>query len=173
MIQILDDMLWASVLEFKGNWDDHLAVAEFAYNSSFQASISMAPFEALYGVSRFGVKEKLKPQYIGPFEILERIGEVAYRLALPPNSVKAHNVSHVSMWRKYVYDLTHIIDYGPLAIQEDLHFSEELVEILDEKDQILRLKTIPLVKVLWMNHTREEVTWEREEEICVKYPHLF
>ena len=187
-IQILEDMLRACVMDFKGTWMHHLPLVEFAYNNSFQASIGMAPYEVLYGrrcrsplywdevgerkllgpeiiqqttekidivrarmkaaqsrqksyadkrrrqlefevgdkvflriaptkgIMRFGKKGKLSPRYIRPFEILDRIGPVAYRVALPPALVGVHNVFHISMLRKYIPDLTHIIDYEPLHI---------------------------------------------------------
>ena len=185
-IQTLEDMLRACVLDLKGSWDDHLSLIEFAYNNSYQATIKMAPFEALYGrrcrtpvcwddvgerkllgpdivlqttdkiqlirkrlftaqsrqksyadnrrrelnflvgdhvllkvsptkgVMRFGVRGKLSPRFVGPFEILEKIGAVAYRLALPPSLAGVHNVFHVSILRKYVPDPNHVVELGPL-----------------------------------------------------------
>ncbi|KAH9716301.1 hypothetical protein KPL71_021415 [Citrus sinensis] len=204
-IQTLEDMLRACVMEFKGNWDNYLPLMEFAYNNSYQASIEMATYEALYGrkcktpvcwdevgerrqksyadkhrwdlafevgdrvfirispwkgVLRFG---KLSPRYIGPYEIIERIGLLAYRLTLPPKLSRIHDVFHVSMLRKYIYDLSHVLSKQPIQLKEDLTYEEEPVEILEEKHQVLRSKTIPLVKVRWRNHTKEEATWERED----------
>ena len=72
----------------------------------------------------------LNTKFIGPFEILERIGVVAYRLALPPTLAVVHNVFHVSMLRKYTPDPTHIIEYEMLPLQEDLSYEEALVQIL-------------------------------------------
>ena len=66
------------------------------------------------GVHRFGIKGKLSPRFIGPFEIFERIGVVAYRLALPPSLDKVHNIFHVSMLRKNVYDSEQIVELQPL-----------------------------------------------------------
>ena len=60
-----------------------------------------------------------------------------------------------------------------LKLKEDLTYEEELVKILDRREQVLRTKTIPLVKVLWRNHATEEATWEQEDQMCIKYPHLF
>ena len=101
----------------------------------------------LKGVLRFGKKGKLSPCIIGPFEILERIGILAYRLALPPNLSSVHDVFHVSMLRKYVYDPTHVIEYEPLVVHENLTYEEKPVRILDRKDQVMRNRVIPLVKV--------------------------
>ena len=125
------------------------------------------------GVIRFGKKGKLSPRYIGPFEILKRVGEVAYRVALPPSLAGVHNVFHVSMLRKYVHSPSHVIDYEPLHVREDLTYDEQPIQILDTKDKILRNKVIHLVKVLWHNHAVGEATWELEEEMREKYPHLF
>ncbi|XP_035545344.1 uncharacterized protein LOC118348258 [Juglans regia] len=108
------------------------------------------------GVMRFGKKGKLSPRYIGPFEILDRIGSVVYRVALPPAFSGVHNVFHVSMLRKYIHDPTHIIDHEPLQIQEDMTYTEEPLRILDRKEQVLRNRTISLVKVLWNNHATNE-----------------
>ncbi|KAG8489264.1 hypothetical protein CXB51_017314 [Gossypium anomalum] len=187
IIRILEDMLRCCILEFGGSWEKYLPLVEFAYNNSFQSSIKMAPYEALYGrkcrtplfwtelseskifgvdlikdaeqkikiireslkaasdrqksyadlkrkdieyqvgdkvflkvspwkkVLRFGRKGKLSPRFIGPYEISERIRPVAYRLILPPELEKIHNVFHVSMLRRYRSDPSHIIN--PLEIE--------------------------------------------------------
>ncbi|KAL5549931.1 hypothetical protein UlMin_000107 [Ulmus minor] len=129
--------------------------------------LKVAPMK---GVMRFGKKGKLSPRYIGPFEILERIGKVAYRLALPPNLSSVHNVFHVSMLKKYVQDPSHVLEHEPIEVHEDLTYEEKPVQILDRKEKALRNKVIPLVKVLWRNHKIEEATWEREDEMREKYP---
>ncbi|KAL5576909.1 hypothetical protein UlMin_018608 [Ulmus minor] len=100
------------------------------------------------GVMRFGKKGKLSPRYIGPFEILERIGKVAYRLTLPPELSSVHNVFHVSMLRKYVSDPSHVLENERIEVHEDRTYEEQPVQILDCKDKMLRNKVIPLVKVL-------------------------
>ncbi|KAL0554256.1 hypothetical protein IC582_008173 [Cucumis melo] len=243
--QVLEDMLRACALEFPGSWDSHLHLMEFAYNNSYQATIGMAPFEALYGrccrspvcwgevgeqrlmgpelvqstneaiqkirsrmhtaqsrqksyadvrrkdlefevgdkvflkvapmkgVLRFERRGKLSPRFVGPFEILERIGPVAYRLALPPSLSTVHDVFHVSMLRKYVPDPSHVVDYEPLEIDENLSYVEQPVEVLAREVKTLRNKEIPLVKVLWRNHRVEEATWEREDDMRSRYPELF
>lgn len=114
------------------------------------------------GVVRTSRKSKLDPRYVGPFEILERIGPLAYRLALPPEMEKIHDVFHVSQLRKYVPEPSHILSYSPLQIQEDLSYIEEPVQVLDHKVKQLRNKTIPLIKVLWKSQKFEEATWEPE-----------
>jgi len=218
---------------------------EFAYNNSYQATIGVAPYEALYGrkcrspvhwdevgenklvgpemleqtteaikkirarmkasqnrqksyadkrrrplefqvgdkvflkvspmrgVMRFGKKGKLSPRYTGPFEILERIGVVAYRLALPPSMSHLHNVFHVSMLRKYVEDSFHVLPVHEVEVSENVQYEEPAVAILDRKEKVLRNKVIPLVKVQWKRHNVEEATWELKEEMKKKYPSLF
>ena len=125
------------------------------------------------GVMRFGKSGKLSPRYVGPFEILKRVGAVACQLALPPTLTSAHDVFHVSMLKKYVSDASHKIDFKDLKIQEDMSYIEKPLKILDTKVKVLRTKTILLVKVLWKNHTLEETTWEVEQDMKSKYPELF
>ena len=125
------------------------------------------------GVLRFGKRGKLSPRYIGPYRIVERIREVAYRLELPSDLNRIHDVFHVSMLCKYIPDPSHVLTEQPVEIQENLTYEEEPVQILDRREQVLRNKTIPLVKVLWRSHTVEEATWEHEEQMKRHYPHLF
>ncbi|GMJ13693.1 hypothetical protein HRI_005038600 [Hibiscus trionum] len=245
VIQILEDMLRACIIDFGKNWEKSLPLVEFSYNNSYQSSIQMAPFEALYGrkcrtplcwselgenkvlgpqllreteekvqiihsrlkqafdrqkayadlkrrdiqhnvgdkvflkvspwkkVFRFGKRGKLSPRFIGPFEITERIGPVTYRLALPSEFDKIHNVFHVSMLRKYRSDPSHILEPEELELNPDLSYEEEPIQILDREIKRLRNKNVALVKVLWRNHKREEATWEPEDTIKKQYPHLF
>ncbi|XP_028080880.1 uncharacterized protein LOC114282403 [Camellia sinensis] len=98
---------------------------------------------------------------------------VAYRLVLPPKLSNVHNVFHVSMLRQYLRDPEHVVDYENMEVQEDLSYEEQPVQILNRRNQVLRNKTIPLIKVLWRNHRIEEGTWETESQMRAKYPHLF
>jgi hypothetical protein len=232
-------------MEFQGNWEEHLQLAEFSYNNSYQASIGMAPFEALYGrkcrsptcwtevgeveltgpdivqetpeivkliqerlkvaqdrqksfadanrremdfkegdwvflkvspmkgVVRFGKRGKLNPRYVGPFEILEKIGPVAYRLALTPELANVHDVFHISMLRRYVADPTHVLERPPIQLEKNLRYEEQPIRIMDRREKRLRNKIIPLVKVWWENQSRGEATWERESDMRQRYPQLF
>ena len=122
---------------------------------------------------RFGKRGKLSPRFIGPFEILERIGIVAYRLTLPPKVIGVHEVFHVSMLWKYTPDPAHVVDWGQIGIDTDGTFEEGLVYILDSRDQVLRWKTVRLVRVLWRHYGVEESTWERKDTMRATYPFLF
>ena len=244
-IQTLEEMLRACVLEFKGVWDEYIALLEFAYNNHFHSSIGMAPYEALYGrkcrsplywdkegttilegpdiiqnavdkidivksrlkavqdrqksyadqhrremeyqvgekvflkvspwkgVLRFGNKGKLSPRYIGPYEIIEKVGPLAYKLALPPKLSQIHDVFHVSMLRRYRSDPTHVLKDQAIEISNNLSYMEEPVSIVDYKVKQLRNREIPIVKVIWRNHSTEQATWETEEKMRKEYPHLF
>jgi hypothetical protein len=125
------------------------------------------------GIMRFGIKGKLSPRYIGPFEILERIGAVAYKLALPPSYAGIHDVFHVSMLKKYVHDPTHVIRHEGIEVQLDASMIEKPLKILDRKEQILRNKVIPKVLIQWQHHKGPEATWEREDTMRQSYPELF
>lgn len=245
--QILEDMLRACVLDFKGSWEQYLPLVEFAYNNSYQQSIGMAPYEALYGrpcrspmcwlevgeskllgpdfvqdtsekvalirdrlrtaqsrqksyadqrrrslefavgdqvllkvspmkgVMRFGKKGKLAPRFVGPFTIIDRVGTLAYRLALPDELQRVHNVFHVSMLRRFLRDEAAYqhIDISEIELHPDATYEERPYCILDRRDQVLRSKVIPLVRVQWSHHNEGESTWERESEIREKYPELF
>ena len=205
VIHVLEDMLRGYVLDFPGSWDRYIPLMEFTYNNSYQSSIGMAPYEALYGrrcrtpmcwtkmnehkiigpelvkdteekvqiiqqrlkaacdrqrsyanlkrkdieyevrdkvflkvsprkkILRFGRKGKLSPRFIGPYEILERVGPVAYRLALPLELAKLHDVFHVSILRRYHSDPSHILLVQDIQVQEDFTFDEEPKAILDRE----------------------------------------
>ena len=110
------------------------------------------------GVIRFGKRGKLSPRYIGPFEVLERVGVVAYWLALPPSLSSVHDIFHVSMLRKYTPDPTHVVDWREIFVDTDGTFEEGPVRIMNSQDQVLRCKTVRLVRVLWRHREVEEAT---------------
>ncbi|GKA14319.1 putative reverse transcriptase domain-containing protein [Tanacetum coccineum] len=218
-IQTLEDMLRACVIDFGGNWDVHLPLAEFSYNNSYYSSIRCAPFEALYGrkcrlpvlwaeigessligpkvvqettdkvvliknklkaerdrqksyadnrrkplefevgdrvllkvspwkgVILFGTNGKLALRYVGPFEILERIGPVAYRLRLPEELSRVHDTFHVSNLKKCLADANLHVPLDEIKIDTTLRFVEEPVEIMDREVRSLKRSRISLVKV--------------------------
>ena len=125
------------------------------------------------GMVRFDKHGKLSPRFIGPFEILERIGTVAYRLALPPSMSGVHEVFHVSMLQKYTPDPALVVDWGQVEVDTDGTFEEGPVCILNSRDQVLRRKIVRLVRVLWRHYGVEESSWEREDTMRATYPFLF
>ena len=143
---------------------------EISYEVGQRVFLKVSPWK---GVARFGKRGKLSVRYIGPYEILERIGPVAYRLALPPALAQIHNVFHVSMLRRYRSDPSHVIIGQTIEVRDNLSYIEEPVQILDTKIKQLCNRKIPMVKVGWRNHSREEATWETEEYMRTNYPHLF
>ena len=122
------------------------------------------------GVVRFGKRGKLSPRFIGPFKILERMGSVAYRLALPPSMSGVREVFHVSMLREYTPDPAHEVDWAHIEIDTDGTFEEGPVCIVDSRDRVLRRKTVRLVRVLWQHCGVEESTWEREDTMRLPIP---
>ncbi|XP_028089086.1 uncharacterized protein LOC114289540 [Camellia sinensis] len=105
-----------------------------------------------WDLMRFGKSRKLSPRFIEPFKILERVEEVAYRLALSPQFFGVYDVFHVSMLRKYEPNPSHLLDWIDLKVDDDASYEERPVQILDTREQMLRGTTIPLVKVLWRHH---------------------
>ncbi|XP_038896650.1 uncharacterized protein LOC120084912 [Benincasa hispida] len=157
--QILKDMLRACALEFVGSWDFHLHLIEFAYNNSYQVTIGPELVQItneeiqkirarmLTAQSRQKRYADIRRKDLEPFEILERVGPVAYRLTLPPSLSAVHNVFHVSMLRKYIEDSSHIVDYEPFHLNENLSYEEEPIRILTKEVKILHNKEIALIKV--------------------------
>ncbi|XP_050884524.1 uncharacterized protein LOC127087645 [Lathyrus oleraceus] len=116
---------------------------------------------------------KLSPRYIGPYQIIERIGEVAYRLTLPPSLSEMHDVFHVSQLRKFIPDsLQPILPYS-VEVEAYLTFEPQPSRILGQETRVLRNNDIPLVKVRWDGSHSSDATWELESEMREVYPHLF
>lgn len=118
-------------------------------------------------------KGKLSSQFIGPYRIVKRVGPVVYQLELPFELDYIHDVFHISVLRRYCSDPFHIVSMKEIEVRLDLTFKEEPIQILERNVMVLRRKTILLVKVLWLNHGREEVIWEPEDLIRQQYQHLF
>ncbi|GKE93092.1 putative reverse transcriptase domain-containing protein, partial [Tanacetum coccineum] len=125
------------------------------------------------GVIRFGKRGKLNPWYIGPFKILKRVGPVAYTLELPEELNNVHSTFYVSNLKKCLFDEPLIILMKELRLDDKLNFVEEPIEIMDREVKKLKRSRIPIVKVRWNSKRGPEFMWEREDQIRVKYPHLF
>ena len=107
---------------------------------------------------RFGKRGKLSPRYIRPFEVLKRVGTVAYRFTLPLSLSGVHEVFHVSMLQKYTPDPAYVVDWGGIVVDTDGTFEKGPTRILDSRDKVLRRKTVRLVKVLWQHRGVEAAT---------------
>jgi hypothetical protein len=125
------------------------------------------------GTRRFKVKGKLAPRYVGPFMIVDRKGEVAYQLALPPQLSDVHDVFHVSQLKKCLRVPEEQLPMEEHDLGGDLTYSERMVEILDTTERVTRNKIIKMCKVQWSHHTEDKATWEHEEELRADYPELF
>jgi hypothetical protein len=121
-------------------------------------------------VQRFGIKGKLAPRYIGPYEIKETCGPVAYQSKLPPHMSVVHDVFHVSQLRKCVRLPTEVLPEPELELEPDLSCQEHPVRILDQKERSTRARSIRMYKVQWSHHTEEEATWETEDFLCSRFP---
>ncbi|XP_006603152.1 uncharacterized protein [Glycine max] len=125
------------------------------------------------GVGRALKSRKLTPRFIGPFEILKRVGPVAYQVALPPSFSNLHSVFHISQLKKYVHDSSHVIELDNVQVKENLTYETQPLRIDDRMVKQLREKEIPLVKVVWGSASGEDATWELEGKMRDAYPTLF
>ncbi|XP_074293331.1 uncharacterized protein LOC141620327 [Silene latifolia] len=154
--------------------DDRKAIDTRRSDISFEVGekvlLKVSPMK---GVMRFGKRGKLSQKFIGPYEILDRVGEVGYRLALPPALARVHNVFHVSQLRRYPSDPSHVLSPEVIEVDEQLSYLETPKEILERKVRKTWNGETALVKVLWTNHNVEEATWETEASMRESYPHLF
>ena len=125
------------------------------------------------GVGRALKSKKLTSKFIGPYQILQRVGPVAYQLALPPHLSNLHNVFHVSQLRKYIHDPSHVLEIDNISIKENLTYETYPLRIEDRRSKQLRGKEIPLVKVIWKSASGEDATWELESKMKEDFPTLF
>nr|GEX62216.1 hypothetical protein [Tanacetum cinerariifolium] len=171
MILTLKDMLRACMIDFGGNWDVHLPLAEFSYNNSYHLSIRCALFEK--GVMHFRKKGKLASRYVGPFEILKRIGPIAYKLRLPKELSKMHDTFHVSNLKKCLANANLHVPLDEIEVDKTLHFVEKPIEIMDRELKTSKRSKILIVKVRWNSKRGPEFSWERDDYMKASYPHLF
>jgi hypothetical protein len=122
------------------------------------------------GMKRFGVKGKLEPHYIGLFPILEKCGNVTYKLDLPSSLVGVHDIFHVLQLKKCLKTHMDVVLPDVTPLEADLIYPEHPVKILDQKDCVTRRKTIKFFKIEWSNHTEEEATWESKDFFHSRHP---
>ncbi|XP_073020685.1 uncharacterized protein [Primulina eburnea] len=149
LIQEMNDKIHLIRKRIKSAQDRQASYADrrrrpLEFNKGDRVFLKISPFR---GTVRFGIKGKLSPRYIGLYAILERVGSLAYRLALPPALSKIHNVFHVSMLRKYEPDPNHVLPPDEVELDPTLAYVEQPICILDQKEKVLRNKTISLVRV--------------------------
>jgi hypothetical protein len=153
----------------KKSYADHrrrelsLEVEDFVY-------LKVSPMRDL---CHFKVRGKLTPRFIRPFKILEKRGEVAYQLELPPQLSDVHDVFHVSQLKKCLRVPEEQLPMKELEAKEDLSYQEYPIKILETSERVTQNKKIKMCKVQWTHHTEEEATWEREEEMKVEFPSFF
>jgi hypothetical protein len=128
-------------------------------------------------MQRFHVKGKLAPCYIGPFKVLERCGEMSYKLELHSELFEFHDVFHVSQLRKCLQvpnkpETFTEIDHNSIDLNSDLTYRERPICILEEDVRLTRRRKIKMYKVQWSNHTEDEATWEREDYLRREFPGL-
>ena len=157
-VQVIRERLKAASDRQKSYAD--LKRRDIAYEVGDKVFLKVSPWRKIL---RFGKKGKLSPRFIGPYEVLERIGPMVYRLALPPELAKLHNVFHVSMLRRYRSDESHILPVQDVQVQADLSYDEELKAILAREVKQLRNKQVPLVKALWQHHGRKKLLGSQKQ----------
>ncbi|GJT57328.1 putative reverse transcriptase domain-containing protein [Tanacetum coccineum] len=141
---------------------------EFQIGDKFRLKFS--PWK---GVVHFSKRGKLNPRYVGPFKVIERVGSVAYKLELPEELSRVHNMFRVSNLKKCYADEPLAVLLDGLHFDDKLQFVEEPVEIMDREVKHLRKIHVPIVKVRWNSRRGPEFTWEREDQFKKKYPPLF
>nr|GEU56444.1 putative reverse transcriptase domain-containing protein [Tanacetum cinerariifolium] len=124
-------------------------------------------------VVRFRKKEKLAPRFVGPFEITESIGPIAYRFRLPEELNGVHDTFHVLNLKKCLADPTLQVPLDEIQVKAKLNFVEEPMKILEREFKKLKRSRITIVKFWWNSKRRPEFTWERKDQMRLKYPHLF
>nr|GEV34482.1 reverse transcriptase domain-containing protein [Tanacetum cinerariifolium] len=151
-----------------------LAVREDYQMERFKALGTQLDMNTAYhpqtgGVVRFGKRSKLSPRYVGPFEIVERVGPVAYRLLLPQELVGIHDTFYVSNLKKCLADVKLHVPLEEIKVDKGLCFVEEPIEVMDREVKKLKQSKIPIVKIRWNSRRGPKFTWELEDEMKCKY----
>ena len=165
---IVQERLRAAQSRSKSYADTRRTPLEFAVGDFVYLKVSPRK-----GVRRFGVKGKLAPRFVGPFQIAQRVGSVAYRIHLPPRLQHIHDVFHVSLLRKSPPGAPQNVIWTDVQLRSDASYEERPYRILDRDVRKLRNREVPVVKVQWDHHSEEEATWELESVMRQAHPHLF
>ncbi|GJR20105.1 putative reverse transcriptase domain-containing protein [Tanacetum coccineum] len=171
-IQTLEDMLCACVIDFgKAARDRQKSYADLKrkpmeFQVGDRVMLKVSPWK---GVVRFGKRGNLNPRYVGPFKVLKKVGAVAYKLELPQELSRVHNMFHVSNLKKCYADEPLAIPFDGLHIDDKLHFVEEPVKIMDREVKRLKQNRIPIFKVRWNSRRGPEFIWEREDQFQKKF----
>jgi hypothetical protein len=145
----------------KGTAPRHFEVGDYVY-------LKVSPTK---GVQRFGVKEKLAPRYIGPYEVIEVCGPVAYRIQFPERFSAVYNVFHITQLKKGMpVPENEVIIEANAWIEPDFSLIKHPLRVLDQKERKTRRQTVQMYKIQWSHHTEEEATWETEDYLNTKYP---
>ncbi|GMI95758.1 hypothetical protein HRI_003245100 [Hibiscus trionum] len=163
-VKLIFERLKAASDRLKSNADLKCKEIEFAVGE--RVFLKVSPWKK---VMRFGRKGKLSPRFVGPYEVVERISLVAYRLRLPSELEKIHYVFHVSMLRRYRSDPSHVMPVEEVELNLGLSYDEKPVRIIDVSNKVLRCKTVELVKVLWRHRGIEEATWESNADMLKEF----
>ncbi|XP_048326775.2 uncharacterized protein LOC112493327 [Ziziphus jujuba] len=166
------NIIWANLKAAQDRQKSYADVRrkDFKFEVSDRVFLRLSPWK---GVVRFGKRRKLSPRYIGPYEMVKRIGPVAYRMDLSEELSRVHDVFHISMLRKYISDPSHVMETPEIEFRDDLSYEKQPVQILGREKKRLCNKTIALVKVRWRNQIVEEATWDREDQMRSQYPYFF
>ncbi|GJS21086.1 putative reverse transcriptase domain-containing protein [Tanacetum coccineum] len=181
-VQTLEVMLRTCILDFRGSWDVHLSLAEVGEGQLIRPELVQETTEKISQIKDrlkatrvvcFGKKGKLAPRFVRPFEIIEKVGPVAYRLDLPEELNGVHDTFHVSNLKKCLADPTLQVPLDEIRVDAKLNFMEDPVEILEREFKKLKRSRIAIVKVRSNLKRGPEFTWEHEDQMKLRYPHLF
>ncbi|GJY56245.1 hypothetical protein Tco_0455360 [Tanacetum coccineum] len=183
-IQTLEDMLCVCAIDFGKGWcrspfcwtevgEAQILSPELIQETTKKIVQIKKRMQAAHDQQKSYADLKRKLMYVGPFKVLEKVGEVAYKLELPEELSRVHNTFHVSNLKKCHADEPLAVPLDGLHLDDKLHFVEEPLEIVDREVKRLKRSRIPLVKVRWNSKRGPEFTWEREDQFKKKYPHLF
>jgi hypothetical protein len=165
-VSVIRENLRAAQMRQKSYHDKARAPREFEVGNYVYLKVSPTK-----GVQRFGVKGKLAPRYIGPYEVTEKFGTTAYRIRLPDQLSAVHDVFHVSQLKKCEQvPEAQIIEETNAEIEPDLSLAKYPMRVLDHKERQTRRQKVKMYKIQWSHHTEEEATWETEQFLNAKYP---